>query len=178
MFVCCECCVLSGRGLCDELITHPEKSYQLWCVVVCDLETLWMRRPWPTEGCCAKNKQTNMYVSSHSIALSFNIQLLFSNNSYSCIFHSNKYLWFQLQMCAETWTYLYIKWLLKSPLDLNQNWRGSTRFHNIFSAVFKLFHGDKQGEAAIQTGDLTGLQVSKQISGAGREKRKLMKFLL
>jgi hypothetical protein len=24
MFVCCECCVLSGRGLCDELITRPE----------------------------------------------------------------------------------------------------------------------------------------------------------
>jgi hypothetical protein len=23
MFVCCVCCVLSGRGLCDELITHP-----------------------------------------------------------------------------------------------------------------------------------------------------------
>jgi len=31
--------VLSGRGLCDELITRPEKSYRLWCVVVCDLET-------------------------------------------------------------------------------------------------------------------------------------------
>jgi hypothetical protein len=30
---------LSGRGLCDELITHPEESYRLWCVVVCDLET-------------------------------------------------------------------------------------------------------------------------------------------
>jgi len=30
--------VLSGRGLCDELITRPEESYQLWCVVVCDLE--------------------------------------------------------------------------------------------------------------------------------------------
>ena len=40
MFVCCECCVLSGRGLCDELITRPEESYQLWCVVVCDLENL------------------------------------------------------------------------------------------------------------------------------------------
>ena len=38
MSVCCECCVLSGRGLCDELITHPEESYRLWCVVVCDLE--------------------------------------------------------------------------------------------------------------------------------------------
>jgi len=31
--------VLSGRGLCDELITRPEESYGLWCVVVCDLET-------------------------------------------------------------------------------------------------------------------------------------------
>jgi hypothetical protein len=50
MFVCCECCVLSGRGLCDELITHPEESYRLWCVVVCDLETSRMRRPWPASG--------------------------------------------------------------------------------------------------------------------------------
>ena len=31
MSVCCECCVLSGRGLCDELITRPEESYRLWC---------------------------------------------------------------------------------------------------------------------------------------------------
>jgi len=30
---------LSGRGLCDELITRPEESYRMWCVVVCDLET-------------------------------------------------------------------------------------------------------------------------------------------
>jgi hypothetical protein len=34
------CCVLSGRGLCDQLITRPEESYRLWCVVVCDLENL------------------------------------------------------------------------------------------------------------------------------------------
>ena len=33
MFVCCECCVLSGRGLCDGLITRPEESYRLWRVV-------------------------------------------------------------------------------------------------------------------------------------------------
>ena len=25
----CECYVLSGRGLCDELITRPEESYRL-----------------------------------------------------------------------------------------------------------------------------------------------------
>ena len=31
MSVCCECCVLSGRGLCDGLITCPEESYQLVC---------------------------------------------------------------------------------------------------------------------------------------------------
>jgi hypothetical protein len=24
--VCCDCCVLSGIGLCDGLIIHPEKS--------------------------------------------------------------------------------------------------------------------------------------------------------
>ena len=45
--VCCECCVMSGRGLYEELISRPEDSYRLWCVVVCDLETLRMRRPWP-----------------------------------------------------------------------------------------------------------------------------------
>jgi len=40
LLVLCVCvCVLSGRGICDELITRPEESYRLWCVVVCDLET-------------------------------------------------------------------------------------------------------------------------------------------
>ena len=31
------CCVLSGRGKCDELITRPEELYRLWYVVVCDI---------------------------------------------------------------------------------------------------------------------------------------------
>jgi hypothetical protein len=38
--VCRECCVLSCIGLCDELIPRSEESYRLWCVIVCDLETL------------------------------------------------------------------------------------------------------------------------------------------
>jgi hypothetical protein len=77
MPVCCDCWVLSGRGLCDELITRPEESYRLWCVVVCDLETSWMRRPWFTGGCHARNKQNSTCfgqvhcplsgVSQHSI---------------------------------------------------------------------------------------------------------------
>jgi len=32
MSVSCECCVLSGRGLCDEPITYPEEYYREWCV--------------------------------------------------------------------------------------------------------------------------------------------------
>jgi hypothetical protein len=34
MDVCCECCVLSGRGLCDGLITRPGECYRLWRVWV------------------------------------------------------------------------------------------------------------------------------------------------
>ena len=56
--VCCDCCVLSGRGLCDGLITRPEESYRLRCVVVCDLATSEMRRSWPTGRAVAQT--TNM----------------------------------------------------------------------------------------------------------------------
>ena len=64
-FLCCECCVLWGRGLCDKLITRPEESYRMCCVVLCNPEISWKRRPWPTEGCRAKNnKQTNKHKYS------------------------------------------------------------------------------------------------------------------
>ena len=64
MFVCFECCVLSGRGLCDGLITRPEESYRLWCVVVYDLETSKMRRLWPSAGLLRKKKKKkkNIYI--------------------------------------------------------------------------------------------------------------------
>jgi len=38
--------VLAGRGLCDELISRPEESYRLCCVVVCGLETARMGAPY------------------------------------------------------------------------------------------------------------------------------------
>jgi len=53
--------MLLGRILCDELITRPEESYRLWRVVVCDLETSSMRRPWPNGGCCAKYEIKKKY---------------------------------------------------------------------------------------------------------------------
>ena len=58
------------RDLCDELITYPEESYRLWCVVVCDLETSWMRRPWLTGGRGAVAPKTNkLVVNSYQMTL-------------------------------------------------------------------------------------------------------------
>ena len=76
MFVCCECCVLSGRGLCDGLITRPEESYRLWRVVVCDQVTSKTRRLKPgcenttTMGCNAR--KTNKHeITSFVFAIQF-----------------------------------------------------------------------------------------------------------
>ena len=70
MFVCCECCVLSGRGLCDELITRPEESYLLWCVVVCDLETSRMNEEAMTRVGSQHHKISSSSSSSSSSGLS------------------------------------------------------------------------------------------------------------
>jgi hypothetical protein len=59
---CCECCVLSGRGLYNELITHPDESCQLWCIIVCDLETSIMGRTWPQLGGSAIEKIFALFV--------------------------------------------------------------------------------------------------------------------
>ena len=66
--------VVLGRGLGEELITRPEESCRLWCVVVCDLETSLMRRPWPTGACRAKNKQASQKLSPPTPYLSIPYQ--------------------------------------------------------------------------------------------------------
>ena len=48
----CECCVLSG----GKLTTRPNESYRLWCIVVCGLETSWMRRSQLALGRSTKKK--------------------------------------------------------------------------------------------------------------------------
>jgi hypothetical protein len=57
MSLCCECCVLSGRGLCVGLITCTEESYRVWCVWVCS----WSVEKWgglgPPRGCRAIGKK-------------------------------------------------------------------------------------------------------------------------
>jgi hypothetical protein len=52
------CVVWSGRGLCNKLITRPEESYRLWCVIVCDYET-----PWYEEAIARAGLQShNIYI--------------------------------------------------------------------------------------------------------------------
>ena len=69
MDVCCEWCLLSGGGFCDELITRPEKSYQLWCVVVCSLDISRMRRP-----CLAFDRSVKGKKMHPSTRNSYNLQ--------------------------------------------------------------------------------------------------------
>ena len=67
MFVCCECCVLSGRGLCDELITRPEESYRLWRVVVCDQENSRISRLKPARAVFLNCRSAARYRALASI---------------------------------------------------------------------------------------------------------------
>jgi hypothetical protein len=80
MFVCWETCMISSRGLCDELITRPGESYRLWCVIVCDLETSWMRRSWPTgELLPQKQNKKNLYLCEMIVHI-FNFRSLYRPN--------------------------------------------------------------------------------------------------
>jgi len=53
---CCECCVLSGRGLCVGLIIRPEESYRVWCVWVWSW-ILDKQEALAQQGCCVKVKK-------------------------------------------------------------------------------------------------------------------------
>ena len=61
----CECCVLPGRGNCDGLITRTEESYRLCCVVVCDLETSWMRPQSPMGSSAPQKNPWIKYVECY-----------------------------------------------------------------------------------------------------------------
>jgi hypothetical protein len=63
--------MLSGRGLCDELITRPEDPYRLWRVVLCDQETskneeakarYWAAENTTTMDCNAKKTNTQITI--------------------------------------------------------------------------------------------------------------------
>ena len=120
--VCRECCVLSGRGLCDALTTRPEESYRMWCVVVCDLETSRMRRPWPALGRSATGKTRLVVVVGifHSLLFYLCISVLYLMmvmwKHDTCFREINKWaywvrvLFLDLNLC---WIYRKATWLFK-----------------------------------------------------------------
>ena len=76
MFVCCESCVLSGRGLCDGFITRPEESYLLWRVVLCNQETSKTRRLKSATGMWKIQSQWVVTPEKQTIFQSHNISYL------------------------------------------------------------------------------------------------------
>jgi hypothetical protein len=59
-----ETTISAVRGLCDELITLPEKSYRLCCVVVCDLETSRIGAPYMYDISNLRVKLSNKFGAS------------------------------------------------------------------------------------------------------------------
>ena len=84
MSVCCEYCVLLGRDLCDELITRPDESYRLWCVV------LWARKLVNEESMAqwgAVSPKTNTHnLLFISVINQLNAQFFFHNKFISCLY--------------------------------------------------------------------------------------------
>jgi hypothetical protein len=62
MDVFCECCALSGRGLCNELITRPEESYRLWCVFCVCSRNLKTEEAMASVGRSATKRKINFLV--------------------------------------------------------------------------------------------------------------------
>jgi hypothetical protein len=112
MFVCCECCVLSGRSLCDGLITRPEESYRLWCVVVCHLETSKMRRLKPAtrlwkiqpQRVVTPGKQTNKRYSYNIV---FPLQKTDSITTHCLVVHLSRIMRSKVNELFQ-WSYLQL----------------------------------------------------------------------
>ena len=72
MSVSCECCALSGTGLCTgwSLVQRSPTDYH---VSERNREASIMRRPWPTRGCCAVGKTNELFIYGdiHYITNSF-----------------------------------------------------------------------------------------------------------
>ena len=92
MFVCCECCVLSGRDLCVGLITRPGESYRLRRVCV------WSRN--------LKNRKVMVRVVPHRLLSAFLtisscLQLLFRNFSRFATHSKDLFRVAVLMLCTE-----------------------------------------------------------------------------
>jgi hypothetical protein len=92
--------VLSGTGLCDELITRPEESYRMCCVVVGDLETSRIGAPYNDIRSLRVNDLTLILLTwrkwwsnnASKYQIGFNSAFKGLNTTYDCnTFRRNQY---------------------------------------------------------------------------------------
>jgi hypothetical protein len=156
MLVCCECSLLSGRGPCDKLITRPEDSYRLWCVVVCDLETSWMRRPWPAGGCCAKkyHKCVLVFMWSTLYWSSCEVPFIGLHVKYPLlVFMWSALYWYS---CEVPFIGLHVKY----PLFLSyfmETWTFSTDFRKTLKCQISWISVQWEPSCAMRTGGHRGM---------------------
>jgi hypothetical protein len=80
MYVPCECCVLSGRGLCVGLITRPEGPY--W---VCPVSVIVIGRSWRELGLKRHRKITITVFFIDNAHLMYNAHPRLFRHSFWCI---------------------------------------------------------------------------------------------
>ena len=124
IFVCCECRVLSGRGLCDELISHPEESYRLWCVVVCDLETSRICVPYMYDISSLRVKDSlpvhpSIYIQRHCDIMTDRQP---SGYSHLCRNLSGKKLRFGVSITVHAVRHVAESDALYTPIWMDENW--------------------------------------------------------
>jgi hypothetical protein len=96
--------VLSGRGLCDELITRPEESYRLCCIVVYYLETSGIGAPYVYDI-------SHLRVKWVMEAVSAEVKWCLCNDNYSPLYSvkfTNKLRYcYTTSQCSEEKVYLF-----------------------------------------------------------------------
>jgi hypothetical protein len=145
MFVCCVLyCVLSGRGLCDELITRPDESYRLWRFVVCDQET-----SWATEGhslrWAAQPEKMNVHIWTVFVPLKIATSLvpilvIFFVTLLWPIIYVVIYCFLTLTFSNYMTTYFFICFVVcatgASPVGISQNIYSVYLYINIFNVYW------------------------------------------
>ena len=186
MDVCCECCVLSGRGLCDGLITRPEESYRLRRVVVCDKETSKTRRLKPPTGLwkynhtsCIARKTNNKHITKFSFLICLDC------SSHRCVKwnHQHSIIQSQNQAIPQYMTAIQTHVSLNRACTISQNvlkqliesswnvmahgdaregkWSGNWRMEWVASTLHTT---SKHGVSSITTADAHTLDASSRLN--------------
>jgi hypothetical protein len=122
--------VLSGRGLCNGLITRPEESYRLWHVVVCDQETSneeaeirYRAVKNTTKRVVMPRKQTNklfhLYINDFTKIINETLALIIFADDTNILFAHSNLTDFNKNTCIVFTT--LNKWLRANQLSLNFN---------------------------------------------------------